>query len=306
MRQPGSILTATLVAALATTLAVARAGASHVAGSCDTGIPIEDTLGFDAFPRGDVFCPLISDPKGDGSFASYVRGTSSSAFGTDLASVGIGDHFGLMRWNGPSIGEGVQLGIAGNIYAQFDLNRPSYDLINADYLIGLPVTFRFNRVSGRVRLYHQSSHLGDEFVLRPGIERENFAFQSGEGLFSLDLGPLRTYAGGEYLFSRTPGNRVSRVAHGGAELRQIGGLAQSGRLARVRLVAGVDVKSADELDWELAWSARAGLEVGRAPEEQHRSRRWSLLAEYYDGPSPYGQFFRDEVSYYGVGIHIGP
>ena len=55
--------------------------------------------------------------------------------------------------------------LVGNVYAQFDLNRPSYDLINADYLIGLPLTFRFDRFSGRARLYHQSSHLGDEFVL---------------------------------------------------------------------------------------------------------------------------------------------
>ena len=296
----------TAAAALIAIFHLSPACASHVPGYCDTGIPADEALGSNWFPRGDVFCSLLADPKADGSFASYVRGTSSSAFGTDLASVGIGDRLGLWRWNGPTLGDGIQVGVGGNIYTQFDLDTPSYDLINADYLIGLPITLRFGRVSARVRLYHQSSHLGDEFVLRPGTQRENFAFQSSEGILSLDLGPLRTYAGGEYLFSRTPGNRVSRLAHGGVELRGGSGLVPSGHLARVRLVAGLDVKSADELDWDVAWSARAGFEVGRSPGAEHGSRRWSLLGEYYDGPSPYGQFFRDQVTYYGVGLHLGP
>jgi uncharacterized protein DUF1207 len=295
-----------VVSTLSTVLAASPAGATHVAGYCDTGIPTDEVLGFNSFPRGDVFCSLVADPKSDGSFLSYVRGTSSSAFGTDLGSVGIGDRLGLARWNGPQLGEGVQLSLVGEIYSQFDLNAPSYDLINADYTIGLPITLRRGPVSGRVRLYHQSSHLGDEFVLRGTTQRENFAFESIETILSVDLGPLRTYGGGEYLFGRTPENVVSKVAHGGVELREGGGLTAAGRLSRVRLVAALDVKSSDELDWSVAWSGRAGFEVGRTPGAEHRSRRWSLLGEYYDGPSPYGQFFRDEVRYYGVGLHLGP
>ena len=188
MRWPSLPIALTLLALL---FLAAFADASHIPGACDTGIPGDETLGFNWFPRGEVFCSLIADPKADGSFASYLHGTSSSAFGTNLASIGIGDRAGIWRWNGPTVGEGIQLAVAGNVYAQFDLEAASYDLINADYLIGLPLTFRFNPVSGRLRLYHQSSHLGDEFVLRPGITRENFAFESAEALFSLDLGPLR-------------------------------------------------------------------------------------------------------------------
>ena len=285
-------------------LSTHSARADHVGGYCDAGIPSDEALGFNSFPRGDVFCPLIADPKNDGTFVSYLRGSSSSAFGTDLGSIGVGDRLGLMRWNGPAIGEGLQLSLTGNVYAQFDLNAPSYDLINADYTIGLPITFRRGPVSGRVRLYHQSSHLGDEFLLRSLILRENFAFQSAEGLLSVDLGPFRAYGGGEYLFGRTPDNVISRVAHAGVELRQGGGLAGGGLLSRVRLVAGVDMKTSDELEWALSWSARAGVEVGRGG-DVHRSRRWSLLAEWYDGHSPYGQFFRDQVSYYGFGLHVG-
>jgi hypothetical protein len=30
-----------------------------------------------------------------------------------------------------------------------------------------------------------------------------------------------------------------------------------------------------------------------------------LMLEVYDGPSPYGQFFRDDISYVGIGLHFG-
>jgi len=287
-------------------IAAGSARAAHVDQSlCDTGIPADEKLGFVWFPRGDVFCPLIADPKGDGSFASYVRGTSASAFGTDIGSVGIGDQLGLFRTNGPSIGEGVQLSLAGNLYAQFDLNAPSFDLINADYLVGLRLTLRRGGFSSRVRLYHQSSHLGDEFILRGTVTRENLAFQAVEGLLSGDLGPLRVYGGGEYLFAASPREVETRLVHGGLELRQPGSLLPAGRLARARLVAGLDVKAVEDLDWAVAWSGRAGIEFGGGPGTDHRSRRWSLLGEYYDGPSPYGQFFRDNVRYYGVGFRLG-
>ncbi|MEX2529674.1 MAG: DUF1207 domain-containing protein [Gemmatimonadota bacterium] len=26
--------------------------------------------------------------------------------------------------------------------------------------------------------------------------------------------------------------------------------------------------------------------------------------EYYDGPSPYGQFYREDVRFFGAGIHV--
>jgi len=271
---------------------------------CGTNIPPDEAIGFVSLPEGDVFCPLIADPKAPYSFVAYVRGTSSSPLGTDLGSVGVGDRFGLARWGGPRPGEGIQISLEGGVFAQFDLNAPSYDLINADYLVGVPVTFRWRGLSTRVRLYHQSSHLGDEFVLRSRIPRENFGFQSAEGVLSLDVGLLRVYAGGEYVFNATPSSVETRLLHGGAELRQRATGLRLGPLASLRLVVAADVKAVEDLDWEAAWSVRAGFEVSRAHETQHASRRWSVLAHYYDGPSPYGQFFRSNVKYYGAGLHF--
>ena len=85
-------------------------------------------------PRGDVFCPLLADPKGQRSFVSYLRETGDGG-DMDIGSVGISDAFGLVRIGGSNAGDGFQISLAGSVFAQFDLNTSSYDLINADYIV---------------------------------------------------------------------------------------------------------------------------------------------------------------------------
>ncbi len=191
---------------------------------CGVGIPVAEAGGYVPLPRGDVFCPLLADPKALRSFVSYLRGDAAD-FATDVGSVGVSDAFGLLRFGGARPGDGVQLSLTGGVFAQFDLGTSSYDLINADYLIGLPITVRSGGSSARLRVYHQSSHLGDEFLLRANRpDRENLSFQAVELLLSQDVGALRAYAGGEYYVDRQPAGLPRRLVHGGAELRPAAGV----------------------------------------------------------------------------------
>lgn len=273
---------------------------------CAVGIPESEVSGYVPLPRGDVFCPLLADPKGQRSFVSYLRETSDGG-DMNIGSVGISDAFGLVRVGGSKPGNGFQISVAGSVFAQFDLGVSTYDLINADYIVGFPITIRGGPFSTRLRLYHQSSHLGDEFLLRennPTFKRENISFESAEMLVSLDGGPFRIYGGGEYLLRRDPSDLERYVAHGGLELRPARRLVRFGSVAGVRFVAGGDVKASQEQDWKPAISVRTGFEFDRPRDTDPPGRRWGLLFEAYNGPSPYGQFFRRDVKYYGAGIHF--
>ena len=271
---------------------------------CGTGVHESEATGSVAFPENQIFCPLIADPKEPRSFVSFLRGTfrsldDPSGEGTSIASVGIGDTFGLFRVGGPEPGEGIQLDLMGSIFAQFDLGAPSNDLINADYIVGFPLTFRRHGFSFRAKLYHQSSHLGDEYLLRSDqIVRENLSFESIEFLVSQELSVLRIYAGAERIFRREPDELPDSLFHTGVEVR-------SGRARKVQMLAGVDVKTTELHDWSPAVSGRVGLELGRPGPEGHPGRLIMLLFEMYQGPSPYGQFFQDDISYVGAGFHIG-
>lgn len=269
------------------------------AAHCGVIYPARSANAYVPLPSGDVFCPLIADPKEPRSFASYLHGTTMP-FDTEIGSVGISEHFGLVRWGL------VQISLSAAVFAQFDLLSDSFDLINADYLVGIPITARFQAFSVRFRAYHQSSHLGDEFLLRQGPlpPRENLSFESFELILSQAWGPARVYGGGEVLVNRNPDDLDPLIAHGGAELRQQRPLLRIGRLGSLRVLAAADFKATEEQDWALATSVRAGIEVGRPQAGAAPSRTWRLLVEYYTGPTPYGQFFRDEIEYIGFGMHL--
>ena len=268
---------------------------------CGAGAGTE--RGYIPLPRGEVFCPLIADPKAIRSFVSYQRGDVSD-FAGDIAAVGIGDEFGFFRVGGNRPGDGVQMGLTGAVFAQFDMGTSSVDLLNADYVVALPLTFRRNGFSTRLRVYHQSSHLGDEFLLREEPpERENLSFESADLLLSQDIGAFRGYAGGEYFFRREPNSLPKKLLHGGVELRPRAS-AGLGTLARIRVIAAADVKAVSDSSWRVGVNLRAGIEVGRPSGPELLGRRWSLLFEHYSGPSPYGQFHRSDIRLSGLGIHF--
>jgi hypothetical protein len=178
------------------------------------------------------------------------------------------------------------------------------ELVNADYTVGIPLTYRRGDLSARTRLYHQSSHLGDEFILRANPQRVNLSYEALELLLSYDLGRWRVYGGGEYLFNRDPDELAAGVVHAGAEYRRGAPAFRIAELGGAYWVAAVDTKGFDENGWRQAWSAKTGLEFRPLRDVQRQGRHWSLMLEYYDGPSPYGQFYAQEVSYYGLGVAL--
>ena len=300
----GRCVQSALAATAALAVLAAGAMAQQPRSRCGAVLHAEEATGFIVFPQDELFCPLLADPKQPRSFASLLRGEfrtlddPEDADDTTIAAVGLGDRVGLFRANGSRPGDGLQLDLAGGIFAQFDLGTSSVDLINADYVIGLPLAFRRAGFTTGLRFYHQSSHLGDEYLLRDdGIERENLSFESIELILSQEAGPLRLYAGGEHLFRREPETLDGRLAHLGLELR-------SGEAGAIRFVAGADVKLTEQQDYSPAWSGRAGIQIARPARGGHPVRLVLLLGEFYSGPSPYGQFFQDDIQYAGVGIHI--
>jgi len=138
----------------------------------------------------------------------------------------------------------------------------------------------------------------------PDFQRENLSFESAEAIISLDGGPFRVYGGGEYLLRRDTPDLERSVLHGGIELRPAQRLASFGTVAGVRFVAATDIKASEQQDWKPAISVRTGFEFDRPRDTDPPGRRWGLLFEAYNGPSPYGQFFRRDVRQYGAGIHF--
>ena len=251
----------------------------------------------ETFPTGDLFRPLIADPKQPQFFVSLNRFRSSGELYT-LASVGFGETFGLYRFFGSREGDGLQLSVEGALFAQFNMDTPSYNLLNADYTIGIPVTYRHGDNSLRFRIYHQSSHLGDELLLSANPpDRVNLSYEAIELIYSREWRGWRVYGGGEYLIHKEPADLKPMSAHWGIEYRSIEPLFFNGRP-----IVGVDMKSLEEHNWAIDTSVKAGLEFGHPNPGQRRLR---VMAEWYKGFDPRVQFYINKIEYYGMGVSLG-
>jgi hypothetical protein len=69
-----------------------------------------------ALPRGEVFAPLVADPKEPEFLISYLR-VRSDLRDMDLGAIGLGEARGVIRWPGPEPGDGLQLMLAGAVFA---------------------------------------------------------------------------------------------------------------------------------------------------------------------------------------------
>lgn len=256
-----------------------------------------------ALPATHLFEPLRADPKEPRFFVSMLK-IDSALYDTTLGAVGFGENFGIVR-SQTRAGVNWQLGIAGAVFAQFDLKAPSSDLVNADYVIGVPLTWRREDWSGRVRVYHQSSHLGDEFLLRTQPQRVNLSFEAIELIVAYDFDGMRFYGGGEYLFHHDPDDLDESLLHAGVDWRGRQVVVSMADLGGAHWVAGLDVKRWQQSDWQAQVSVKAGLEFAPLNSNRQNARRWSVLAELYDGPSPYGQFYPMDVRYWGLAIQLG-
>jgi hypothetical protein len=263
--------------------------------------PVSRFLGItgeaETFPTGDLFLPLIADPKQPQFFVSMF---SFKAPGKNysLASVGFGETFGLYRFFGNREGNGLQLSVEGALFAQFNMSTASHDLINADYTIGIPLTYRHGDDSLRFRIYHQSSHLGDELLLSGDApKRVNLSYEAIELIYSREWRGFRVYGGGEYLIHKEPTDLKPMIGHWGGEYRFSQPLVFNGRP-----LAGIDMKSMQEHKWAVDISAKAGLEFGQPNPGKRRLR---VMAEWYKGFDPRGQFYNRKVEYYGLGVSLG-
>jgi hypothetical protein len=244
-----------------------------------------------------LFQPLIADPRWPHFSAAYQRYLGDQDLG-NVGATSFGESFSLYRFAGPWDAT-MEVGIQAGVFSIFDLDAESYDLINADYMVGLPLAFKRGNFSNHTSVFHQSSHLGDEFLLRNRAQqRVNLSYESISSLFSYHLpAGFRTYAGGGYIFHRDPSDLDPWSVHAGIEFRSPWMLLDGA----LRPVAAVDVQWLQENNWATDLSLRAGIQFQNP---DFFSRKMMLLLEYYKGQSPNGQFFERNIEYLGLGMHF--
>jgi hypothetical protein len=258
----------------------------------------------EAFPSDDVFRPLIADPKQPQFFAiwqqSRLRADNSSF---SLGSVAIGENFGFYTKRKGC--DGWQVGLLTGVFAQFNLDEKNAALINTDFNVGIPLSWRSGNWSARLRYYHQSSHLGDEFLgSHPEIKPSSFILEEAEGILSYDYRWLRLYGGAAVLVHREPSTIDRTRIQWGFEARAPSLRTRILEPFLNRIVVtpllSADFKSHEELSWIINTNVLGGFEWSRTGSR----RRFRIMATYFHGHNPYGQFYNQKIESIGVGAYF--
>jgi len=258
----------------------------------DTEKPIDGLM-----PSHSLFHALIADPKWPRFTLAYQyqfkNGVSKQAFAPNFGASfpiyrGLADNF---EW---------EFGIQGGLFALLDIHQNPSALINADYYISLPVTFQSGPWSAMARIYHQSSHLGDEFMLTQqgkNTTRINLSFEGIDLLLSYyHATGVRLYGGTGYIIHKDPHDIKPLKMQGGAEYR-----AENTFLnAKLRPVTGLDIKAEQMARWTPGISFKTGVQIENS---MLISNEIQLMLEAYSGKSMNGQFYQHRITYVGIGLH---
>jgi hypothetical protein len=272
----------------------ATPGAGRVSSNSASDAPVFAT---GALPTGHLFKPLLADPRWAHFSAAYRNYIGRELDGTNNASVSFGETLPFYRGN---LGLGSaqwEAGLQAGVFSDFNLDARSSDLINSDFIASAYGSLRAGQFSAFGRLYHQSSHLGDEFLLQTRLARVNLSYEGADLRLSYELPyGLRVYGGGGGILSKEPDTLETWSVQYGAEFRSPWRFESTA----LRPVAGIDIKQHEQNEWRPDVSVRAGLQLDNV---MAFGRKLQFLAEYFSGYSPTGQFYRDKVEYVGIGAH---
>jgi hypothetical protein len=225
---------------------------------------------------------LMSVRRGDSRFGQEQEGEAV-----------LGENFPLLAFRGGR--KPIVLGFGSQVYGRFSLTDPKSALISTDWVVGVNTTAGFNAWALTLELYHESSHLGDEYGDRFPSDRLDWTREVMAGWASYTLGVWRFSGGASYVLV----DALNLPAPGGSL-----GIDYHGRSRRVlagqgRPIAGLFVEADAATKWRLSSSAKVGVAFATGA---NHDISVSLIG--HDGLSTQRQFYRQESRYIGMELRF--
>jgi len=186
------------------------------------------------------------------------------------------------------------------IKSQFDIdeidtrNNRGGALINTDFMLGGELIKPYEFGYLRLRYTHKSTHLGDEFLIdNPEYlkDRLNLSYETIDLLAYRQMNNWGGYLGGSAIVRSEPGNLDKFQLQAG--LQYIGNSRKW-----FTPIFGLDFKSWQASNWHLNTSMKAGFEYSG-----FLDKPLQFMLEYYEGKSPYGQFYTEDLSFFGFSVN---
>ena len=249
------------------------------------------------FPRSRLYQPIFLDPlecqASGGSYFLFRKGENTSLY----SNVTLGFQRPVFTAHGKTLSWEGSVGVA--TFSQFDLLKRddgSYlaGLLNNDYKLNGDLSIKRKDNIFRVRFFHVSSHLGDDYMLRNNDSVPNdksVNYEQADLTWILIKGKNYLYAGiGEIYTKYAFRERLSF---------QVGGLLNFADTRAADFFASVNTKLFAENDFIPDIRCAAGISLNRRSESLVR-----IWAEYFSGKLPYSTLKYGRISWLGMSLQM--
>lgn len=246
------------------------------------------------FPRVEPFELPVAHPRPAAFFGRLLSlGTGESRYGAGReAEAGLGAVIPVL-----ALAQGrvpVTLGLGVAMAARFSLDDPRTALVSDDWLVGLHLTTGQGPWRVDLHLFHESSHLGDEYGERFDVARLDWTREVAAVWLRRSLGHAAVLAS----LSHTLIDELDlpgAAAALGLDYRRPGGRLLG---ADLRPVAGVMLEATEYSRWRLTTTGRLGVELGNG------GRTVSVSLVGLDGLSSQRQFYLERSRYVGLELRF--
>ncbi len=253
-------------------------------------------------PKGHLFDPILLDPLEAQTYGSVlpVYVTDGKQYRGSIVpfAFGFAKPF-YRRTTAPGRATEWVLDLASftqfETYHDAQLNKARRQIVNNDYKISIIYNVRRGLNNYRFRVYHLSSHLGDDYIYRNRITAptpNSVNYEVVDATYSRMVQAWRLY-GGIGFGLRKPEERKLLSAQVGAYYKK-----PSDRAAR--LVGGIDIKCWQQTNFRPGIHSGIGIELGRT------QNNLTFLLEGYSGFRPYSQFESQQTAWLGIGLYLNP
>lgn len=253
-------------------------------------------------PKGHLFEPILLDPLESQVYGSVLPSyyINSERYVGSIVPFAFGFNKPFYRHTSEP-GRSEEIVLDAGSFTQFEVyfdqvkRSQRRQIMNTDYKVSIQYNLRRGDNNYRFRLYHLSSHLGDDYLFRNSITApspNSVNYELIDATYSRTVRDWRVYGGlGIGLRKSEERKRLSA---------QLGAFYKKPSLKAARLVGGVDIKLWQQTDFRPGIHGAIGVEVGRT------ANNLTFLAETYSGFRPYSQFENQNVFWLGVGVYLNP
>lgn len=256
----------------------------------------------DWFPGGNLFPSVRLDyMESQISGSAYALYASQRWQNRAFGNFSLGLRSNLIRWH-HAANRSSELGFELAVFTQFIFEDPfgefETSLFNVEFKIGVHYQYMVDRWRFRGRLYHISSHLGDDFIFRQGIG----GFIDNSRIYEV-VDFSAAWVSRWWQLYATSGVIIHSAYERMPLLGQTGFqfVYPIGEKEWLRWVAGADIRVEQEQDFRPGIRLAGGIGIGKKGRFPV-----TIMADFYNGYIPYSLYDKVLINWVGASLWFNP